>query len=143
MIAEANPKMEELADFEMKGEVLICDDEPDICEALAHFVKRRGYDPIVTHQGGECIRLAFKERPAAILLDVNLPDVNGLDVCAQLTDAAQTSEIPIIILSANGNAGTVREIRRSGARFYVRKPYDPNTVVAILEQAINDSRAGW
>jgi len=141
MIADAIPQMEELSEFETRGEVLICDDEPDICEALAHFVKKRGFEPIITHQGSECVRLAFQERPMAILLDVNLPDSSGLDVCSQLTDAAQTSEIPIIILSANGSDDTVRKIRRSGARFYVRKPYDPNTVVAILEQAVSDAQA--
>ncbi len=141
MIADAIPEMEELADFEIRGEVLICDDEPDICEALAHFVKKRGFEPIITHRGNECVRLALQERPMAVLLDVNLPDSSGLEVCSQLTDAPQTSEIPIIILSANGNEDTVRQIRRSGARFYVRKPYDPNTVVAILEQAVSDSQA--
>lgn len=140
MIADAIPQMEELTDFEFRGEVLICDDEPDICEALAHFVKKRGFDPIVTHRGNDCVKLALKERPMAILLDVNLPDSSGLDVCSQLTDAAPTSQIPIIILSANGSEDTVRQIRRSGAKFYVRKPYDPNTVVAILEQAVNDSQ---
>ncbi|MBA2117243.1 response regulator [Bremerella alba] len=141
MIADAIPQMEELTDLEVRGDVLICDDEPDICEALAHFVKKRGFDPIVTHKGNDCIRLALQQRPMAILLDVNLPDSNGLDVCSQLTDAVQTSQIPVIILSANGGDDMIRQSRRSGARFYVRKPYDPNTVVAILEQAVNDAQA--
>ena len=141
MIADAIPELEQCAEMEYRGEVLICDDEPDICEALAHFVQKRGFDPIVTHKGGECVRLALKQRPAAILLDVNLPDICGLDVCSQLTDDDETREIPIIILSANGNEGTIRNIRRSGARFYVRKPYDPNTVMTILEQAIQDSQS--
>lgn len=141
MIADAIPELESSPTLNYRGEVLICDDEPDICESLALFVRKRGFEPVVTHKGGECVTLAFKQRPAAILLDVNLPDVCGLDVCAQLSDADQTREIPIIILSANGNGNMVQQVRRSGARFYVRKPYDPNTVVAILEQAIQDSQA--
>ncbi len=141
MIADAIPELESAPTFDYRGEVLICDDEPDICESLALFVRKRGYEPVVTHMGCECIRLAFQQRPAAILLDVNLPDVSGLDVCSQLTDAMQTREIPIIILSANGDGNMIQQSRRSGARFYVRKPYDPNTVIAILEQAIQDSES--
>ena len=141
MIADAIPELESTPNLDYRGEVLICDDEPDICEALALFVRKRGFDPVVTHMGSECMSLAVKQRPAAILLDVNLPDICGLDVCAQLSDADQTREIPIIILSASGEGNMVQQSRRSGARFYVRKPYDPNTVVAILEQAINDSQS--
>ncbi|PQO39461.1 response regulator [Bremerella cremea] len=141
MIADAIPELESDPTLDFRGEVLICDDEPDICESLALFVRKRGYDPVVTHMGSECVSLAMKQRPAAILLDVNLPDLSGLDVCAQLSDAMQTREIPIIILSASGEANMVQQVRRCGARFYVRKPYDPNTVVAILEQAIQDSQS--
>ncbi|MBI1248921.1 response regulator [bacterium] len=139
MIAEMIPEMDPCAEMELRGQVLICDDEPDICDALAHFVQQRGFEPIVTHLGCECVRLANQQQPTAILLDVNLPDVCGLDVCSQLTDSLQTREIPIIILSANGNDATIRQIRRSGASFYVRKPYDPNTVITILEQAIRNT----
>lgn len=141
MIADAIPELETAEEIPTRREVLICDDEPDICESLSLFVLKRGFEPIITHKGCECIRLAFQCQPAAILLDVNLPDVSGLDVCSQLSDAMQTREIPIIILSANGQEGMVRDVRRSGARFYVRKPYDPNTVIAIMEQAIEDSQS--
>lgn len=141
MIAEANPQLSDQLWADLRGEVIICDDEPDICEALAYFLEKRGFQPRITHQGCECIRLAFQHRPAAILLDMNLPDVSGLDVCEQLSDATQTRDIPIIMLSANGEEGTVQQVRRSGAKFYIRKPYDPNAVIAILEQSIHDAHA--
>ena len=141
MIAEANPKLSDQLWADLRGEVLICDDEPDICETLAYFLEKRGFQPRITHQGDDCVRLAFQHRPAAILLDINLPDVSGLEVCAQLADAPQTRDIPIIMLSANGQADTVQQVRRSGAKFYIRKPYDPNTVIVLLEQAIHDAHA--
>jgi len=142
MIAEANTKLEGEELLALRGEIIICDDEPEICESLGMILERRGFDPLITHYGTECIRLAIKQRPRAILLDVNLPDVNGLDVCEQLSDAEQTRDIPIIVLTASGDENSVRLIRRHGGQFYLRKPCDPNTLTTVLERAMLEA-SNW
>jgi len=142
MIAESQPQLALSHQEPFRGEIVVCDDEADICETLGVALEKRGYQALITHYGSECIRLAFQQKPKAILLDINLPDASGLDICEQLADSAQTCHIPVIMLSANGSQETVAQTRRNGARFFVRKPYDLNTVIAVMDRAIQDG-SSW
>ncbi|MEX0794729.1 MAG: response regulator [Pirellulaceae bacterium] len=141
MIAEADPQLEFSDQGAKRGPVIICDDQPDLRETLALCLKHRGYEPLETGLGQECFRLATETAPRAILLDLCLPDVCGLEVCAELSDSLKTRDIPVIIISGVGEADTVRNVRRAGASFYLHKPYDPNTLLAILQRAIEENES--
>jgi CheY-like chemotaxis protein len=84
--------------------------------------------------------LAQAEKPDLVLLDLGLPDVDGFELCQQLVDDETTCEIPIIILSGMENSDIVRRCRAAGCRYFVHKPYDPNALLTLIQQAIEESR---
>ena len=64
---------------------------------------------------------------------------NGLDMCQVLSDDPQTSGIPVIILSGMERPDIIRATRSAGCKFFVRKPYDPNALLILIEQAISET----
>jgi CheY-like chemotaxis protein len=82
------------------------------------------------------------DRPSLIVLDLRLPDTDGFSVCSQLVDDPATSEIPVIILSGMERPDIIRQSRAAGCQYFVRKPYDPNALLILIRQAIDESR-GW
>lgn len=141
MIAEADPQLEACEQGLKRGRVIVCDDQPELREILSLCLKHRGYEPVETGLGQECLRLATQTLPQAILLDLRLPDVCGLEVCAELSDSIQTRDIPVIVVSGVGETDTVRNVRRAGASFFLHKPYDPNALLTILQRAIEESES--
>ncbi|MBO9675624.1 MAG: response regulator [Sphingobacteriaceae bacterium] len=102
--------------------VYILEDDPDISEIVAFILTDAGYD---TKEYGTAalFQAAISERlPDIIILDVLLPDGNGLEICKQLQKAENTSKIPILMMSANR---TKREIEESGCNAdFISKPFD-------------------
>lgn len=85
---------------------------------------------------------ARSQRPSLIVLDLRLPDADGLGVCSQLVDSPETCTIPVIILSGLEDPEVVRRCRAAGCQYFLRKPYDPNVLLVLIRQAIRDCR-GW
>ncbi len=71
-----------------------------------------------------------------MLLDLRLPDLTGFEVCEQLSSDPTTCDIPIIIVSGMERPDVVRLSRAAGCRFYLRKPYDPNSLLCLVEHAL-------
>src|SRR6266545_239718 len=84
----------------MKQKILVVDDEPDALELISYNLKAAGYDVITADDGEEALKKARAGQPALILLDVMLPEVDGLEVCKTLRRDPATSPIPIIMLTA-------------------------------------------
>ncbi len=91
---------------------------------------------MAAYSGADGLARAKAEPPSAIVLDLGLPDVDGLAICEQLTDAAETCSVPVIILSGLDQPGIVRRCRAAGCHFFLRKPYDPNALLLLIRQAI-------
>ena len=75
-----------------------------------------------------------------VLLDLGLPDTSGLKVCQRLVDDPATSDIPIIVLSGIQKPDIIRSSRSAGCRYYVRKPYDPNALLVLIDRAIEETQ---
>jgi DNA-binding response OmpR family regulator len=120
--------------------VLIIDDDRDHAQTLAWSLQSQGFETMTATAGKRGLALANAERPDAILLDLELPDVDGLEICQQLVDGVATAGIPVVIVSGQDRADVVRRARTAGCDFYLRKPYDPNVVLMVVEQAIARSR---
>jgi two-component system cell cycle response regulator DivK len=121
-----------------RPQVLIVDDEETIAEPLRLRLDKLGFGTIVARSGRQALDLARLARPHCITLDLCLPDVDGLELCQQLVDDQQTGEIPVIIVSGRDQADLLRQARAAGCQFYVRKPYDPNVLLTLIRQAIDD-----
>ena len=84
----------------MKPKILLVDDEPDALEVLGFKLKEAGYVPLFATDGARAIVSARDERPALIVLDLMLPEVDGLEVCKILRRDPATASIPILMLTA-------------------------------------------
>jgi DNA-binding response OmpR family regulator len=116
--------------------ILVVDDDQDHLAALTYRLEKLGYEAASASSGEQAINSALSVAPDLVLLDLGLPDVSGLDVCEQLADAATTCTIPVIVVSGMDADEVVRRARSAGCAFYLRKPYDPNVLLLLIESAL-------
>jgi two-component system KDP operon response regulator KdpE len=113
--------------------VLICDDETQILRALRVILRDAGYEAVPADSGEEALDLAAVRRPDAAIVDLVLPDVDGVEVCRRLRE---WSEMPIIVLSAVGEEDAKVRALAAGADDYVTKPFGPRELIARLQAAL-------
>ena len=119
--------------------VLIIDDDSDQADVLSFRLDGQGFNTIVANTGSEGISRARQRRPNLIVLDLRLPDVSGFEVCQQLSDDPDTCNIPVIIVSGMERPDIIRQARLAGSQYYVRKPYDPNALLVLIQNAVQDA----
>jgi DNA-binding response OmpR family regulator len=110
--------------------ILVIEDEKDIQEILQIYLKRDGYDVHFAGDGETGLRKASQERYDLILLDLMLPRMDGLEICRNLRSRPQTSDIPIIIVTAKVEESDRVVGLEMGADDYITKPFSPREVVA-------------
>jgi two-component system KDP operon response regulator KdpE len=119
--------------------VLVCDDETQILRALRVILRDAGYEAIPASTGEEALDLAAVRHPDAAIIDLVLPDIDGVEVCRRLRE---WSEMPIIVLSAIGDEDAKVRALASGADDYVTKPFGPRELIARLQAVLRRSHAG-
>ncbi len=118
--------------------VLIVDDEPQILRALRVILRDAGYDPVPAGSAEEALDLAALRTPDAAIVDLVLPDRDGVAVTRALRE---WSQLPIIVLSAVGEEEAKVRALAAGADDYVTKPFGPRELIARLEAALRRVRA--
>ena len=108
--------------------ILIIDDEPDIRLIVRLSLQKRGLTVVEASGGQEGVRLARRERPDAILLDVMMPNVDGPTTLAELRAAPESAAIPVVFLTAKAQRSEVERLRDLGATGVLTKPFDPMTL---------------
>ncbi|MEY2591924.1 MAG: hypothetical protein QOJ67_3908 [Acidimicrobiaceae bacterium] len=109
--------------------VLVVDDDPVILKLLEVNFEMEGFTVLVAHDGEEGIEVARNDRPDLIVSDIMMPKRSGLELVAELKGDPDTSDIPIILLSAKAQNADVRSGLDSGADDYVTKPFEPLDLV--------------
>lgn len=117
--------------------VLVCDDEPQILRALKVILRDAGYEAVTASNGEEALDLLAVKPPAAAILDLMLPDIDGIEVTKRLRE---WSEMPVIVLSAVGEEDAKVRALAAGADDYVTKPFGPPELIARLEAALRRAR---
>lgn len=125
----------------MKPKILVVDDEPDALEVLAFKLKEAGFAPLLAKDGARALAIARDERPALILLDLMLPEVDGLEVCKILRRDPGTAGIPIIMLTARAAEMDRVLGLELGADDYVTKPFSPRELVLRVRKLLARARA--
>src|SRR6478752_4991656 len=116
-----------------RGTVLVVDDEPNIADLIELYLDRDGFRVVKAATGEAAVRAAAEHRPRLVVLDVGLPDIDGLEVCRRLR---QTSTIPVIFLTArDGEVDRVLGLEL-GADDYVTKPFSPAELVARVKAVL-------
>ena len=119
-----------------KSKVLVVDDEPDAVELVSFNLKKAGLDVLTAENGLEALEKSRHMLPDLIVLDVMLPEMDGLEVCRTLRRDAETATIPIIMLTAKG-AELDRVLGLElGADDYVTKPFSPRELVLRIKKLL-------
>jgi CheY-like chemotaxis protein len=116
--------------------ILIIDDDVDQADVLAYRLRHQGFavkHSVSARQGAE---MAQQWSPDTILLDICMPDGDGLKLCGQLSDDPATAMIPVVLVSGAEMPQMIRQARSAGSRFFVRKPYDPNVLLLLIQQTL-------
>jgi two-component system, sensor histidine kinase and response regulator len=117
--------------------VLIVDDTALFLEYLSEIISVAGYKVKMANRGKMAIEMAHELQPALILLDVNMPDISGYEVCSSLKSDPETSHIPIIFLSGMEEEAHRVKGFRVGAVDYVNKPFYPEEILARVKTHLN------
>ena len=120
--------------------ILLVDDDPDMASVLQERLTVLGYDSMHVVDGETALVCVPHWRPHLILLDIRLPGIDGLAVCSRLSDHPASVGTPVIIVSGMERPDIVRRTRAAGAWYFLRKPYDPNTLLVLIEQTLAEAK---
>ena len=115
---------------------LVVEDEPEIADLVKFHLEREGVDVTITRSGRRALELARKSIPDLLVLDVMLPDLDGLEVCRRLKENDETKKIPVVMLTARGSEADIVAGIEMGADDYVTKPFSPRVLMARLQNAM-------
>jgi len=116
---------------------LIVDDDPMIVKLQSMILTKAGYEIDTAANGREGIDRAAQGTPDVVLLDVMMPGLDGLEVTRQLKADPRTSAIPVVLVSARTGSEDVAAGRAAGASDYLRKPFDPDDLIALLDRLVS------
>jgi len=122
------------------GRVLIVDDYEANISALRQLLEGEGYDVLTATNGRDALDLVHREHPDLVLLDVMMPEVSGLDVCASLKNVAETCLTPVVLVSALQERESRLEGLEAGADDFISKPVDPQELYARVRSLIRLKR---
>lgn len=119
-----------------KANILLVDDEPDLLELLQYNLTRAGYRVDCAASGESALRQMRSRVPDLIVLDLLLPDLDGLEVCKRMKQEPRTAVVPIVMLTARGEEADVVTGLELGADDYLTKPFSPRVLVARLKAVL-------
>jgi two-component system KDP operon response regulator KdpE len=117
----------------MAARILVVDDEPNIIGTVAPLLRSKGYDVFTAMTGRAAIEAQARDTPDLVVLDLGLPDMNGVDVCVAIR---QSTGIPILVLSARGAERDKVRALDAGADDYVTKPFGAEELLARIRAAL-------
>ena len=119
-----------------KHKIVVVEDDENIRELISFNLKSANYSVTEAETGEDGIKQVQKTKPDLILLDLMLPEMDGLDVCRQLKSDADTRDIPIIMVTAKGEESDIVTGLELGADDYVTKPFRPKELVARIRNIL-------
>jgi len=114
--------------------ILACDDEPIILEIVEYVVKGENYNLITADNGKDALQTAREAKPDLIMLDDNMPELTGFEVCKILKNDNETKNIIIVMFTANTQASDYEKAKAYGADEFIKKPFSPKE----LKQKLRD-----
>jgi DNA-binding response OmpR family regulator len=119
----------------MKPRLLVVDDDPDL-QALLRMILGRNYEVSEAVFGEQAVALALESIPDLILLDLMLPDIDGLEVCRRLKADSRTRSVPIILVSARADVLSLVAAQQLPVADVIKKPFGPHDLLQRVEQAL-------
>jgi CheY-like chemotaxis protein len=123
----------------MPQKILIVDDEAFILRVTELSLKKGGYSLIFGRNGVEAVQLAASELPALIVMDVQMPEMDGLTALKHLKQNPATARIPVIMLTARGHVLTRQDAEESGAALFLTKPCSPMQLLKEVQRILGET----
>jgi DNA-binding response OmpR family regulator len=122
--------------------LLVVDDDPDIRDIVELNFMMEGFEVLTAANGREAEEIVRSQRPDAVLLDIMMPERDGIDVLTALRADPATHDIPVVLLSAKATNGEVLDGWRAGAAGYTTKPFDPEELVRYVSHLLSPDYLG-
>jgi DNA-binding response OmpR family regulator len=119
--------------------ILVVDDEQEFSQYVRKFLEQEGFEVIVARDGRTGLSIAQKHQLDLVVLDLTMPDIDGLEVCAKLRADPRRQRLPILVLSARATTADRILGLETGADDYLVKPFDPNELVARVKALLRRS----
>jgi len=119
-----------------RQKILVIEDEPDILEVIEYNLARDGFRVVTARDGDAGLRLARAELPDAVVLDLMLPGIDGLEICRRLRADDVTRTLPIVMVTAKGEEADIVVGLGIGADDYLTKPFSPRELVARVRAVL-------
>jgi two-component system cell cycle response regulator DivK len=116
--------------------VLVIEDNPHNMRLISYALERSGYAVIPAGTGEEGVELAIRERPCFIIMDINLPGMDGLEATRRIRASEADGDIPIIAITSFAMYGDRSKVLDAGCTAYFEKPIDPLTIVERIHEVI-------
>lgn len=124
--------------------ILVVDDEEGILELLDEDLSDNGFDVISANNGASALAQIYREQPDIVLLDLNIPEINGYEVLRELRDATTTKNLPVILLTGVSPTEGEQAAVELGANHYVTKPCKLSSLRAVIRVAMREvGNSGW
>ncbi len=124
----------------MKDTLLIIEDNEQNFYMMRFLLEKNGFTVIGAENGPKGIEMALSQKPSAILLDIQLPEMDGYAVAKELKKHGELADIPIIAVTSYAMVGDREQVLAAGAHGYLEKPIDPETFVADIIQYLPKNR---
>ena len=120
--------------------ILLVEDQMEFLAIQKMYLERHGYRVLAVEDGLEAVRYAQEYRPHAILMDLSLPSLDGINATRKLKEDPATSAIPVVMLTAHGYGAAGRRAREAGCAAFLAKPCDPAHVLREIELLIGPAQ---
>lgn len=127
--------------METKKTIMVVDDNPDIITIVKTILEGKGFNVLSASSGQELLNLLQGERPDLIILDIMMPEMDGLEVLSRLKGVTETASIPVILLTAKVQYEDVLGGYKLGADYYITKPFTSTQLVNGINLLLGEGRS--
>ena len=136
LVDEPPAGSEEVAPVVARATILLVEDEDTLRRVMRDLLEQEGYRICEARDGAEALEQVDRHNPDLVLLDLNLPNVDGYSVLAQLRSRPATMDLPVVVLSARGDEDNEVRVLQLGATDFLTKPFRPRALAARLEATL-------
>jgi CheY-like chemotaxis protein len=117
-------------------QILVVDDDPLMHRLFQHHLEKAGYQMVSAKTGREALDLAARQPPHLIVMDIMMPDMDGLEALRELKKGDLTKTIPVVVITANGHHVARKESEQSGAAVFLTKPFSPMQLLTEIRRIL-------
>jgi len=120
----------------MMKQILVVDDDQLMHRLFQHHLEKAGYQMLSAVNGREALEIASRENPGLIVMDIMMPEVDGLAALRELKKAEETKTIPVIVITANSHHLARKESETCGAALFLTKPFSPTQLLNEIRRLV-------